>query len=1120
MTLDACSDTFAAMYGSNSAALQGKTIGELKDGCGPFRSSASVLGFIQDGFQTIDVESVRQDSNGNRLNMLNNVVGIIEDNKLIGIWGTQRNISKQKREMNELSSKASFMHRILNSLPADIHVKDTRCRYLYASQKLADRTGIPQEEWLGKTIFEVMPATPREHDHLAIEAMKAGTLVRCERTYETQGKKGWMENHQAPLVSDDGLVEGVISLSLEISDRKKNEEEALGKCSELEIRLVNTQNSLADSKQEHTKTATTLAETNNKLKMAEAGASNKEHEFLHALADQKRTEETLLRNEQGLLARKQQLEEQLSKRLEDLDNETDKRRKWEELLQIKEDELLKLEENLAKLSEHYEQETTRREHAETIREHAQTALDTAREEVSKLTENREQELEQLNTEHTAAFNAEASGRKKAEKKLNRTQEFLDSTQEQVKRMTAQHASELDTEVAERKTTAGKLINSMQELDELRSNFSQRLEEETKSIKIELAKKQIREKGLRQHEKDLEKRIKELESTLHLKSRAFDEQIQAREGVEVEKNQIEQKMEQLTNQQQKLVDHETQRFSLNIASIRLDEVKLRKKAGDLEREKERLEEQLRVRENFLTKAKQEQQKTEAELEEAQARLKQLTGDQSKLISKETSDLRKQLEALQKAEAKLQLSMDDMNDEKMELKVILDTRTEELGRAAKEYRKVVDAYKDSQEKINQLSEGQDDLIAKNTGELKAELKKLQRSEEVLHNREAELAQWIKNNKVEIEKLNSTLKDETDHRYEAEKKLRELQVTLKANQDRASARIQQQTDELNQHSEKSKTNEVHLTTELKLAEATVKQREKAIEELKQERAEVTTELQEFETRIAALNNEHETELKKSIAEVEQINRLNNSLVDELNDTVQTSLDPVVTTTQLLGKSENISDDQRKQLSQVNYSCRNLIDSMGYRAELTQLSSGRDDVSEDELDLHKLMTGIDDQFTHRAETNNLFFAVSFAQYQVSNNVPKHIIADLDKLQKTFSILLGYALSKTEKGRIGLHATRASSDTETVNVSFELAYTPTDMHDELLDGIFNSKTETKIDLKYGLTLARRYIKLLGGVTELEFRDAGVTAMTLRFPFKRTGSEIIMPNKNTNNDDEKRAGAA
>ena len=87
-------------------------------------------------------------------------------------------------------------------------------------------------------------------------------------------------------------------------------------------------------------------------------------------------------------------------------------------------------------------------------------------------------------------------------------------------MTEKHAEELEQEVAERKAASEKLIQSMEELDELRQQFNLRIDEETKTIKQELAKKQIREKAMRQHEKDLEERIKELESTLQAKSKDY------------------------------------------------------------------------------------------------------------------------------------------------------------------------------------------------------------------------------------------------------------------------------------------------------------------------------------------------------------------------------------------------------------------------------------------------------------------------------------------------------------------------------------------------------------------------------------------------------------------------
>ena len=219
-----CNDTFAAMYGAKPAELLGKPINALKDGCGPFRNNANIKTFIKAGFASTNQETVRQNPNGNRLNLLNNTFGIIEDDKLIGIWGSQQNISKQKREKEELSSQRDFLNRILNALPADIHVKDTRCRYLYTSRKMADRTGIPQEEWIGKTIFEVMPGTPRDYDQSAIETMKSGKQNLSEHQFESAGSTVWMETVQIPLISDDELVEGVIGLSIDTTERKKKED--------------------------------------------------------------------------------------------------------------------------------------------------------------------------------------------------------------------------------------------------------------------------------------------------------------------------------------------------------------------------------------------------------------------------------------------------------------------------------------------------------------------------------------------------------------------------------------------------------------------------------------------------------------------------------------------------------------------------------------------------------------------------------------------------------------------------------------------------------------------------------------------------------------------------------
>jgi PAS domain S-box-containing protein len=1110
-----CNDTFAAMYGAKPSELLGKAINELKDGVGAFRNNETIREFVESGYHAIDLESVRQDPNGNRLNLQNNVVGIIENDMLVGIWGSQRNISQQKREKTELSSQVRFMHRILNALPADVHVKDTRCRYLYASQKLADRTGIPQEDWVGKTIFEVMPATPRDHDQTAIETMKSGKLCRTERPYEARGKSGWMETVQIPLVSDEGLVEGIVGISLDISDRKKKEEEIRHQRVELEKQLKHTKEDLARSQSEYAKTTTNLSEAIQKLKVAEAEKTNREHEFKAHLAERKRSEETLRRSEQGLLARQQQLEEQLAQSLEKFDAETDKRKKWEELLSIKEDELRKAEVDLDDAKEQLEQETNLHEQAEARLEASQSALEKIRAELENLTANRAEEIDALNKRYQAEFESEQSARNKAEKHLAKTQEFLESTQEQVKRMTEQHSEELEQEVAERKAASEKLIQSMEELDELRQQFNVRIEQETKTIKQELAKKQIREKALRQHEKDLEERIKELENTLQAKSKDYAEQLQAREGAEVQKQQIEQKMEMLSKRQQDLISRETQKLNLNIAEIRLAEVKLRKHAGDMEREKERLEEELQARTAELEKARQEIQMHEATLAETQATLKQLSGDQSKMIAKETAALQQQLAEMQKAGDSLRERIVDLGDEKKQVEEKLEHRNDDLSKAAREYRKVVDAYKASQAKLKELSEGQDNFVAKKTESLKSELQQLRESEKSLSAKERELQARIETQQTEINRLLEELKAESNSREESAKALRDLQVAFDASQQNADALVSQQTEDLEKQLEEYKRNEAALMQQIEAAETTAKDREVSLATLQEEREQASARMKEIEGKLDTIKQEHQAELRKSLAEVQEISRMNSALVDELNETVQTSLQPVVKTTLIMEKAGNLSDEQRQDLASSNHRCRSLIDMMNYRSELTHLADGSDEVKAAQCDLHGLIKEVDQQFGHRAETKKLFFAVSFAQYQAANNVPKLVVADERKLRKVLSILLGYAIERTKKGRLGLHAARKTSEGDKVNISFELTYTPSESRDDLLSGVFGSD-EGPIDMKYGLTLARRYIGMLGGQAALEYRDAGVTAITIEFPFERSGSKIVMPA----NNEEKQAGAA
>ncbi len=900
MVLVSCNETFAALYGAAPDALEGKSIGALPGGCGPLKNNDSIKQLIAADYKQADFESVRQDPRGNRLNLLNHVVGLVEDNKLVGIWGSQQNVTRQKREVEELSSQTQFMHRILDALPADVHVKDTRCRYLYASRKLADRTGIPQEDWVGKTIFEIMPATPRDHDKDAINVMKTGQLARVERPYETHGKSGWMETVQIPLVSDDGLVEGMVGLSLEISARKEKEEEARHFRQQIEQQLKHRTEELQKAQSEHGKTAVTLRDTNQKLAIREAELENHKTEFLEKLNERKQTEKLLRHNEETLLTHQKQLEKQLSTRLAELETETDKRKKWEELISIKEDELRKIEDSSNARKIRLEGEIAQRKQTEALLKTSQAELKKYRKELETLSEEHGKEVAALAEKQRKMHGTEHSARKQAEALLKKTETLLQKTQAQIKALTEQHTTELERETSERKAASKKLTRNTEELDELKHQFSTRIEQETRQLKKELAQKQIREKSLRQQEKDLEGRINELEKSLSLKVREHNKQIQAHEGSEAQRKQAERKLEHLNARQNQFVERETQKLNLDIAEIRLGETKLRKQVINLQTGKKNLEE------------------------------------------------------------------------------LIETRTAELENAAKE-----------------------------------------------------------------------LKSETRQRKEVEKELEDLQLAFEASQDNAEALVAQKTEELHEQVKQHKQNQSTM-------QETDTGLKKQAEELRLTIDKLTADL----SNARKDTEKPELKLKPIIAEVPAAIQTNSGTAAETDKTKPTK-----------------------------------------------------------CDLHELINDIDQQFSQRADTQKLFFAVSFAQYQSTNNVPKLVKSDGQKIREILDTLLNYALAHTEKGRLGLHASRKASAGNKITVAFELAYTGAEAKDELLGKVFGadpSDENDPEDAKYGLSLSRGYARMLGGDIALEYRQGGITALTIDLPFKEVEPEILISSEEL----ESKVGAA
>jgi hypothetical protein len=91
--------------------------------------------------------------------------------------------------------------------------------------------------------------------------------------------------------------------------------------------------------------------------------------------------------------------------------------------------------------------------------------------------------------------------------MKKAKTLMENTRAKVENLTA----ELARETAARKTSQLSLNEKAEEIEILKQQYYQELEEQTRVLKEELAQRQIREKSLRQQEKELREQIKALQS---------------------------------------------------------------------------------------------------------------------------------------------------------------------------------------------------------------------------------------------------------------------------------------------------------------------------------------------------------------------------------------------------------------------------------------------------------------------------------------------------------------------------------------------------------------------------------------------------------------------------------
>ncbi len=151
---------------------------------------------------------------------------MIEQNGSPAILANVIDITKQKQAEDSLKALLDFRQTLMDSIPNPVFYKDINHKYLGCNEAFASLLGLPKDEVVGKTVYEVAPKDVAEvwrktdlqlFDHPQVQKYEF-TVPHADGTTHA------FVNHKAPFFDSDGTLAGLIGVMVDMTDRLLAEE--------------------------------------------------------------------------------------------------------------------------------------------------------------------------------------------------------------------------------------------------------------------------------------------------------------------------------------------------------------------------------------------------------------------------------------------------------------------------------------------------------------------------------------------------------------------------------------------------------------------------------------------------------------------------------------------------------------------------------------------------------------------------------------------------------------------------------------------------------------------------------------------------------------------------------
>ncbi|GEM_PF-1334208 len=274
----------------------------------------------------------------------------------------------------------------------------------------------------------------------------------------------------------------------------------------------------------------------------------------------------------------------------------------------------------------------------------------------------------------------------------------------------------------------------------------------------------------------------------------------------------------------------------------------------------------------------------------------------------------------------------------------------------------------------------------------------------------------------------------------------------------------------------------TKRKLAENKLRQLNEHLEQRVEER-----------TKQLEQTNHALTEAKEK---AEQASQIKGDFLANMSHEIRTPISAIIGLTNILGKSE-LSTDQQRQLKNIDTASHNLLNIINDILDFSKIEAGKLKLEKIHFNLTDIISNISVMFAHKAQHKGLEYIVD-----VEPNVPFSLIGDPHRLNQILINLISNAIKFTESGQIELKISLKTASDLTAQIQFEVKDTGIGLSQSQIDNLFQSfnQADNSTSRKYGgtglgLTICRQLCQLMKGDIRVSSEKHHGSVFTFELPF-------------------------